>query len=337
MFNKIYAMIKRFIKENYKEIIFLLLLAFVVNYRLNYSIMASGGTININDRVVVEDGYKSNGSFNMAYVTELKGTIPTVLLSYVIPSWTRVDLDEYKATSNETVEDIDNRSKVYLEYSIQSAIKVAYDKAGKTFSYSDYKFYVVYVDERAKTDLKAGDVISKVNGVKLTELSDYREIVQSSKIGDTIKLTVERKDKEIDMDIQVKMIDGEKLTGVSILQLYDYDVDPDIKIKFKDSESGPSGGLMIALSIYDKLVSEDLTKGLKIVGTGTLDFDGTVGEIEGVEYKLKGAIKDKADVFIAPAGSNYEDCVKLKEEKGYKIKIIEAKTFDQVLNELERL
>ncbi len=93
---------------------------------------------------------------------------------------------------------------------------------------------------------------------------------------------------------------------------------------------------MLALSIYDKLTDYDLTKGLKIVGTGTIDFDGNVGEIDGVEYKLKGAVKAKADIFIAPSGKNYEDALKLKKEKNYKIKIIEAKTFNQVLEELKK-
>lgn len=337
MFGKIYDKAKKIIKENYKEIIFLLIIAFIANYRLNYSIMASGGTININDRVQVENGYESKGSFNLAYVTELRGTIPTVLLSYVIPSWTKVDLDEYKGASNESAKDIDNRSKVYLEYSIQSAIKLAYEKAGKTFSYTDYKIYVVLVDDKAETDLKIGDIISKVNDKKLISVDDYRNLVKNSEIGDIIKLTIQRNGKEKDVDIRVKDISGEKLTGVSILQLYDYKVEPDIDIKFKNSESGPSGGLMLALSIYDKLVSDDLTRGLKIVGTGTLDFEGMVGEIDGVEYKLKGAIKDKADVFIAPSGNNYEDCIRLKKENNYKIKIIEAKTFNQVLEELKKI
>lgn len=334
MFDKLYEKLKKFIKENYKEIIFLLIFAFIVNYKLDYSIMVSGGTININDRVKVESESNSKGSFNLAYVTELQGTIPTVLLSYVVPSWTKVDLDDYKVSTKETAEDIENRSKVYLEHSIQAAVKVAYDKANKSFNYDDYKFYVVDVDDRAETSLKVGDILLKVNGKTITTMDEYRAIVQSLNVDDSIKLVIERDGKEKEVEVKVKLIDNQKLTGISILQLYDYYTDPKIDIKFKKSESGPSGGLMLALSIYDKLVDYDLTKGLKIVGTGTIDFDGTVGEIDGIEYKLKGAVKAKADVFIAPSGKNYEDAVKLKEKKKYKIRIIEAKTFDQVLEEL---
>ena len=108
-----------------------------------------------------------------------------------------------------------------------------------------------------------------------------------------------------------------------------------VRLDFKGNESGPSGGLMLTIAIYDKLVSKDLTNGLKIVGTGTIDYDGNVGQIDGVAYKLKGAVKKGADIFIAPTGENYQECVKLKKKKGYKIDIIEAKTFEQVIRQLE--
>ena len=337
MFDKLYEKIKRFIKENYKEIIFLAILLFLVNYKLNYSIMVSGGTININDRVKIDNETISKGSFNLSYVTELNGTIPTVLLSYVIPSWTKVDLNDYKTSTKETAEDIEMRSKVYLEHSIQSAVKVAYDKANKSFNYDDYKFYVVDVDEKAETGLKVGDILLKVNGKVINTMNEYRNEVQTHNYGDTLNLVVERGQTEKKVDVKVKNIDGQKLTGITILELYDYYTDPKIDIEFKKSESGPSGGLMLALSIYDKLTNYDLTNGLKIVGTGTIDFDGNVGEIDGIEYKLKGAVKSKADVFIAPTGKNYQDAVKLKKKKNYKIKIIEAKTFDQVLEELKNI
>jgi len=55
MINKIYEKIKMFIKENYKELIFLIILFIVINYPVDYSIMISGGTINVNDRVEIKN------------------------------------------------------------------------------------------------------------------------------------------------------------------------------------------------------------------------------------------------------------------------------------------
>lgn len=337
MFNKLYVKIKSFIKENYKQFLILILLLLVINYPLNYSIMASGGTIDISDRIEIDNKSNTKGSFSMAYVTELKGTIPSVLLSYVIPDWKRVPLEEYQVDGSETSKDIMNRAKIYLEYSKQAAIKVAYDKASRKFDIKDNKFFVAYKSELAEGDIKTGDVLLQIDGKKLNELYEYKSIVDSKNIGDTITLTVEREGKKLDLDIKVKQIDGEKLTGVSILNLFDYKTDPKINLSFKDNESGSSGGLMLSLAIYNELIDYDLTNGLKIVGTGTIDFYGNVGEIDGVKYKLKGAVKSGADVFIAPVGKNYDECIKLKKEKGYDIKIIGVKTFDEAVEGLIRL
>lgn len=335
MISKIYDKFINFIKENYKQLIFLIVFLIVMSFPLDYSVMVSGGTINVNDRVSIKGEYESDGSYNLAYVTELKGTIPTVLLSYIIPDWKKIPLEEYKASSNESQDDITKRAKIYLKYSEQAAIKLAYLKASKEFKIKNSEFNIVYVDEKAETTLKIGDIILKANDITITSLEQYRNIVEKSDIGDTINLKILRDKKEEEASIKVKNIDNKKVSGISILELYDYETSPEIELSFKNNESGSSGGLMLALSIYDKLISEDLTNGLKIVGTGTVDFDGNVGEIDGVEYKLMGAVKQKADLFIVPTGENYETCLKLKEERGYNIELIEAKTFDETIEILK--
>ena len=72
----------------------------------------------------------------------------------------------------------------------------------------------------------------------------------------------------------------------------------------------------MAISIYDKLTGENLSKGDKIIGTGTIDMDGSVGEIGGVKYKLIGAVNNHAKVFICPT-ANYEEAMNIAKEKKY--------------------
>ena len=114
-------------------------------------------------------------------------------------------------------------------------------------------------------------------------------------------------------------------------------MDPNIIFHFDSYESGPSGGLMMSLAIYNALVEEDMTHGKKIVGTGTIERDGTVGEIGGVEYKIKGAVKEKADIFLIPAGDNYEEAKALIEENHYHITLVPIKTFDVAVEYLQSL
>ncbi len=94
---------------------------------------------------------------------------------------------------------------------------------------------------------------------------------------------------------------------------------------------------MTTLAIYDSLVPEDLTGGLKIAGTGTIEEDESVGPIGGVKYKLAGAESDGADIFFAPSGENYNEAIRIKNEKNYNIIVIEVKTLDDAINFLKKI
>ena len=85
-----------------------------------------------------------------------------------------------------------------------------------------------------------------------------------------------------------------------------------------------------------KAASQDLTHGKDIVGTGTISLDGSVGEIGGVEYKVIGAVKEGAEIFLVPEG-NYKEAVEVKKEKGYDIEIVSVKTFNDAVTYFEGL
>lgn len=337
MINKIYAKFKKFIKENYKEIIFLVLFYLFMTFPVPYYICVSGGTIDLGERLEIENSYKEEGSFNLAYVSELRGTLPTYLLSYIIPSWERVEIESYQYNEDETMEEITNRDKMYLSDANQSAIYVAYTKAGKTFTITDHNYLVYFVDERASSDIQVGDELLGVDDLTEVDLEKFKNYINTKEVGDDIIVRLKRNNKELSVTTTVFEEEGVKYAGLAFFDIIDYETDPSIKLNFKESESGPSGGFTLALAIYNKLTSEDITKGRKIVGTGTIDMEGNIGEIGGVKYKLMGAVKKKADIFIVPNGSNYDECIKLKKEKGYDIKIIGVDNFDEALEKLNKL
>ena len=90
----------------------------------------------------------------------------------------------------------------------------------------------------------------------------------------------------------------------------------------------------MALSIYDNLVDDDLTRGDKIIGTGTIDVDGNIGEIGGVKYKLIGAVNNKAKIFLCPK-DNYEEAITIARERKYDIIIKSVETFDEAVSYLK--
>ena len=57
---------------------------------------------------------------------------------------------------------------------------------------------------------------------------------------------------------------------------------------------------MFTLAIYDQVSGQDLKAGRKIAGTGTIEKDGSVGDIGGAYLKVKSAADSGADIFFVP-------------------------------------
>ena len=306
--------IKTFFKENWKFLIFLLLFYLVMSYELPYAIYAPGGAINMSERVKGDNLYSEEGSISMTYVNMIKATVPYYALSHVIANWDLVPKNTvtYDNTSLKDTVEID---KIYMQEAISNAQKVAYDNAGIKYTIKNSKNLVTYISTKSDTQLKYGDEILSIDDVKVNTLKDMQNYISTKNIDDKVTIKYLRDGKENSNTVTLIDLNGEPKVGISIATVNEYSTNYNIEVKTKSSESGPSGGLMTALEIYNKITVEDITKGHKIMGTGTIELDGTVGEIGGVKYKLMGAVSKGADIFICPY-ENYEEALKVKNEKG---------------------
>lgn len=335
MFNNFYDKFKQFMKEEWLVVV-LLLLILSTFIKVPYEVNMPGGIIDLGNRVTVNgEEVEIEGSFNMAYVSVVQGSLPYVLFGLIMPDWDVVP-ESQSTYENESIEDANKRSKLYLEQSIDYATAVAMDQAGISYEIGNRINYVAYIGKEADTTLEVGDNIISINGEEIEDINVMSDRVQNVKVGDTISFVVLRDDKEVEATAVVYEENDKHYVGISAITTFDLDSDMDIEISTKASESGPSGGMMMTLMIYNALTNQDLTYGKKIVGTGTINLDGTVGEIGGVKYKLMGAVKNDADLFIVPAG-NYEEALDVKEEKGYNIDIVSVETFSDVVEYLEGL
>ncbi len=337
MHNKIYEKTKNFIKDISIILPFSFLLLAITLYPLPFYIYSGGGTIDVDDKIEIANSYKSKGSFNLCYVSEIKATIPTYLLAKILPSWDITPKEDVTLNNKETDTDVTKRDKIFLNDANVNAISVSYTKANKKIEITDTYNYIIYIDENSKTDLQVGDIITKLDNTNIGDLSDIRNIVSNHNVGDVLNIEYIRNNKKHSGTCEVIEKENVKQIGIGVQASYKYKTDPKIALKFSDNESGPSGGLLLALSIYNNLVEEDITNGLKIAGTGTIDLNGNVGSIGGVKYKLKGAVNSKADVFIVPNGENYNEAIKLQKSNNYKIKIIGVSTFDEALKKLQEM
>ena len=322
--------LKEFIKEEKRLLIVLIISFLIFQIPLPYYVNAPGGVININNRI--SNGNKINGNLNMLYVSEYSGNVGMVLTSFVMPNWDLEKKSE-KQISNETVSDISKRNKIMLHNSIQNAIFTAYDYADKKIDIKKIEHNVIATT--LDNEIKVGDIILEVNDKKMESFLQLKNIIQETNIGNKIKLKVKRNNKNKIIYPEVKVEDDTKVIGAVIITNYEYKLDPDIEISFKASESGSSGGLMMALSIYNVISGNDLVKGRNIAGTGTIDNEGNVGEIDGIKYKLMGAVKNDVDIVLVPK-DNYDEAIKIKKDKKYDIEIVSVETFKDAIEYLEK-
>lgn len=325
---------RMFSPREFIELTIIITIFLVMQVQLPYTIYSPGGLLNINERLT-GDVYKSSGSINLTYVTSRDGTVQNVLTSFIVPSWDLIENDDIKP-NHETIKSSLERARIQMKEAISNATKLAYEKAGKDITLKEKHFYVTYITDNIKTELKVGDELLEIDNHIVNDFDKIKTFLENKKENEEISIKVKRDDKEKEVKTTIKYIDGEPKIGISLSFIDEYELNPKISYTAKSSEAGPSGGLMISLAIYNGLVKEDITKGINISGTGTIASDGTVGEISGVKYKISGAVKKKSEVFICPE-ENYKEALKEKEKNKYDIKIIKVKTFDEAIEKIKLL
>jgi PDZ domain-containing protein len=91
--------------------------------------------------------------------------------------------------------------------------------------------------------------------------------------------------------------------------------------------------MMFALGIIDRLTTGDLTGGLHVAGTGTINESGEVGPIGGVVQKLYGAKRSGATVFLAPAAN----CEEIVGNEPAGLRVVKIEKLEDALGALEKL
>lgn len=332
MLIKVYEKVLEYIKKEYKFLITLLTILLLFTIKLPYYIDTPGGIINISDRISISGSKSLEGTLNFAYVSEMRATIPTYIIAKINKDWDIIKKEEV-VLENETEQENKFRDQLSLKEAVSNALYSGFKEANIEFKKTNNKVYVTYINKNAKTDLKIGDQIIKVDNKEITSLEDLKYL--NNEEGKNISITVLNNNKEYTRTAKLIKMEDKTIIGIIIGQTYDIDSEYDIDINYKARESGPSGGMMMALTTYSYLTNEDLTNGKTIVGTGTIDEEGNIGSIGGVKYKLIGAAKDKADIFLVPNGENYEEAIKIKKEKNYDIKIVGVSTLKEAINVLK--
>lgn len=333
MINKLYEKIKSFIKNNYKFLIFLGILIFLFYYEYPYIIYKSGGTISLEDRLVIDKDYDQSGDISMSYVTAVKGTAPFILMSFIMPDWDLIPLKDI--ADEKSYDEVLEEGKEYMNEGIDNAIIAAFNESNYKITINEEINTVMYLSKESDTNIEIGDRILSINDVKVNNLEDVKSCVNQLQEHDKVIVKVQKDNKEYQRYAYIyKDVDEILKIGVAFKTTYKYETEIPVSIKMRGNESGSSGGLMMGLAIYNALSEDDITKGLNIVGTGTLSSDGLVGEIGGVKYKVLAAERKDADIFLCPE-KNYKEALAIKEKRNLKVKIVKVSTLKDAIEYLQ--
>jgi PDZ domain-containing protein len=277
---------------------------------------------------------------------ESEGQLDVLTVSIVgrperTPSWIQIALAWIDPTQkvvpvealyppDRTSEEVRAESSAMMEVSQQDSIAAALSYLGYE---TPREIYIAEVTAKSPSSgkLVAADFVKTVNGQALTSIEQLRSIVGEWDGQGTVAVEVDRDGQLITQEI-TPIKDAEGNYRLGILVGYKYDFPIDIELQLGDV-GGPSGGMMFALGIIDRLTPGNLTGGLHIGGTGTIQESGVVGPIGGVVQKLHGAKAAGATVFLAPAGN----CPEIVGNEPSGLRVVKIEKLSDAVSALEKI
>jgi Lon-like protease len=237
--------------------------------------------------------------------------------------------EELVYPSGTTAEDVDAENSQAMTTSQNWAVAAALENLG--IDYRQTLFVADFAeDSRAVGILEPKDQLKTANGVEVTGLEGLKDVLNGSG-GEPVELGIVRTGEERTVQVPVfEGPEGEWLLGVYLDSDFGFPVDVDITL---ENVGGPSAGMMFALGIIDELTAGALAGGQHIAGTGTIDPDGTVGEIGGIVQKVAGAHDSGARYFLAPEGN----CAELSGHAPEGITVYPVGTLDQAKTIVEAI
>ena len=257
------------------------------------------------------DTYPVSGALDMLTVSEYGGPSQGIGIDQAITGWFSKDqrVVPREMFYDETESAEENRAQTAADFSSSQsyAIGAALHYLNRPVNESVIVSSVMG-GSPADTKLKPQDTITAVDGVAATSTKQVVSIVRGKPVGAATTFTVTRAGTSLDVTVNSaarkddpttqENEDGMPYVGIGVDTLY---VAPfTVTFSLRDV-GGPSAGMMFSLAIIDRLTPGELTAGKTIAGTGTVDPDGNVGPIGGIQQKLVGAKKGGAELFLAPA------------------------------------
>ena len=180
--------------------------------------------------------------------------------------------------------------------------------------------------------LRDGDAIEAVDGRPTPDTDALGAVLDSIPGGTAVPVAYTRLGQPGTATVTTKPAgDGHgSMLGIVVARQPSAPFTVDVQV---EDVGGPSAGLMLALGILDLVGDTDLTGGKVVAGTGTIDADGNVGPIGGIQLKMVSAREIGAKLFLVPAGN----CDEALQAPQPGLRLAEVATLDDALRALADL
>lgn len=307
----------------------------IANYtNVSYYITAPGVAMPLQEIITVENGTKDAvGAFYLTAVSSKQANLFSFLLINLFhPKGLKLSPKEETIPQGIEINEYIRYMEEMMNESQEYAKIIALQEMGyKTqISGQGAKISEVLEISKAKKILQPGDVIIGVNGDRVKLASDAVRLVKSYSKGQVITLTVKRDNQVIDIDVEtIESSEDPEKASIGILIFTDQrEIDFPLEIKILTKNIiGSSAGTMFTLEIINQLHAEDLTRGYKIAGSGTINPDGSIGTISGVTQKVLASEREGADFFLT-SPENYPAAV----NAASKLKVIEINSIKEAVD-----
>ncbi|KRK49496.1 PDZ domain-containing protein [Secundilactobacillus kimchicus] len=293
---------------------------------------------------------RKKGAFMITSVRLAQARPVSYLLAKVLPYHTIED--EQSVTGGQSGATYMRMQTFYMQSAINEAKAVAAKAAGAKVDKKYLGIYVMAMQKQSKFNgrLKVGDTITKVDGHHFKNAFGFQRYIRAKKVGDKLRVNYQRGTKSGQVAAPLIRLSATKKAGIGISLTDNVKVTTQPQISVDPGQiGGPSGGLMFSLQIYSQLTGQDIRHGRKIAGTGTINPDGSVGEIGGIDKKIVAANKAGATIFFAPYvkptkallaleeehQTNYQLAKETAKKVAPKMKVVPVKTFKEALQYLK--
>jgi PDZ domain-containing protein len=189
--------------------------------------------------------------------------------------------------------------------------------------------------------LNPGDTITAFDGVEIPTLSDLMPIIADYSPGDVVDVTITPHKTTDSVTKKIELMVSPDDPDRTIIGVWPADtrtVDLPFEVDIDtDSIGGPSAGLSFTLALLDELTAGELTGGVKVAATGTIDGDESIGAIGALRQKTVAVKASGATVFLVPSAQTPEELSAARRVAGSKLRIVPVANLTAALKVLEEL